>query len=457
MAVALSGGADSVALVWLLHEVDALGDWPAGIAGLIHVNHGLRGDESARDEAFCRSLAERLTLPIEVAHADVAREARAAGLSIEAAGRATRYRFFAEAAARLDASIVATAHTLDDQAETVLLRLLRGAGSRGLSGIRRQRGPFIRPLLDCRRADLRHYLADRGETYCEDSSNDDIAFVRNRIRHRLLPVIEQISPAGIVALARFAALSADDETYLEQAAAEAAPAVVLSGSNGVQLDVEALAMLPPAIGRRVVRLAAERAVPSEAFGAAHLEAVMQLAGGDRPAGSVDLPGLKVLRRGPTLFLGVPRPRSGQGPETLGVSFERPLAVPGSVEVPEAGITLASELVTMKPTRDMEFLHELHGDQTGDVAVLQATSFTVPLVVRSRRPGDRLRPLGAPGHRKLQDLLVDRKVPRDERDRVPIVVDAAGQIVWVVGHSIAEECRVTAPETGMVILKARRIR
>jgi tRNA(Ile)-lysidine synthetase-like protein len=131
-----------------------------------------------------------------------------------------------------------------------------------------------------------------------------------------------------------------------------------------------------------------------------------------------------------------------------VWFERALPVPGSVDVPEADMVIESELV---------HAHQLPDAPTPDVAVVRAASVTVPLAVRSRRPGDRMRPLGAPGRRKLQDLLVDRKVPRDERDRVPIVVDATGQIVWVVGHALAEACRVTAPETGMVVLKARRNR
>jgi tRNA(Ile)-lysidine synthase len=446
VAVALSGGADSVALLWLLHEIDAAGDWDARLAGVIHVNHGLRGEESDRDEAFCRALAGRLSLPIEVVRLDVADEARRRKLSIETAARTARYHFFAEAAARLGAGAVATAHTLEDQAETVLLRLLRGAGGRGVSGIRRRRGQIIRPLLDCGHADLRAYLSERGERFCHDSSNDDPAFARNRVRQRLLPVIEEMWPSGVSAVARFAALAADDEAYLERVAAEAARSIVLFNSDGVQLDAASLSTAPPALGRRIVRLAAEQLAPGEAFGARHIDAVLELAAADRSRGHLDLPALKVVRRGPTLYLRAAARETDEDTDTI-EPFARALTIPGLVEVPEAALTVVSELTTMA--------EELHGHTVGDVAVLQATSLVAPLTVRNRRPGDRFRPLGAPGHRKVQDLFVDRKVPRERRDRVPIVVDAAGQIVWVVGHAIAEACRVTAPETGMVVLKARR--
>ena len=230
IAVGISGGADSVALLWILRELEGDRSLGASLAGLIHVNHGLRGAESRRDEEFCRELAERLCLPIEIAHVDVAAVARETGRSLEATGRDLRYRFFQDAASRMGATLVATGHTVDDQAETVLLRLLRGAGARGVGGIRVRRGAIIRPLLHVRRTELRTYLAERQEPFCEDSSNDDRSFPRNRVRHELLPVIERIAPGGPAALARFAALSVADETYLQAVATEAAAEIVLSDS-----------------------------------------------------------------------------------------------------------------------------------------------------------------------------------------------------------------------------------
>jgi tRNA(Ile)-lysidine synthase len=445
VAVAISGGPDSVALVWLLRDVALTAGF--SLAGLIHVNHGLRGAESAGDEAFCRALAARLDLPIEVQHLDTAALARAAGRSIEATARDARYAFFEVAAPRLDATAVATGHTLDDQAETVLLRLLRGAGIRGAAGIRIRRGPYVRPLLECRRTDVRRYLVARGERFREDSSNADRSIPRNRIRHDLVPAIEAIAPGGVRALARFAALAADDDAFLEHTAIEVAPSIVLSDEGRLELDADRLASAPAPLARRVVRRLVE-AVSGRPLGAGHTDALVDLARADTLTGHLDLPGLAVERQGRLLAVAVVT-GGGAGrrlAETVG--FERPLPVPGRVEVPEAGVAITATLESGRAAPP--------GAGSGDEAVVQARAVTLPLVVRSRRAGDRLRPLGAPGRRKLQDVLVDRKVPRAARDRVPIVVDAAGRIVWVAGLVLADRCRVTAPTAGVVVLTLKRL-
>jgi tRNA(Ile)-lysidine synthase len=441
VAVAVSGGPDSVALAWLLREIAADAGW--SIAGLIHVHHGLRGADADADEAFVRTLAARLHLPIEVAHVDVGASARAARRSIEATARDLRYVFFEDAARRLGATRVATGHSLDDQAETVLLRLLRGAGGRGVTGIRVRRGLYIRPLLECRRSELRRYLRARDESFREDATNQDRSIARNRVRHDLLPVIEHLAPGGLRALARFAQISADDEAFLEGLAIEAARTLVLFEDGGVQVNRGGLCGLPPPVARRLVRRVVETAAPGVTVTRRHVEAVRRLATADKPDGHLDLPDASVDRRGDLLVVRAGHARAVQPP-----AFELGLPVPGEVELPASGGTIQA-------IRPAGADNERFANGAPDTAVLQAASVTLPLAVRNRRPGDRLRPLGAPGRRKVQDVLVDRKVPRHERDRVPIVVDAAGRIVWVAGLVIADECRVTAPEAGVVILKLRR--
>jgi tRNA(Ile)-lysidine synthase len=441
VAVAVSGGPDSVALVFLLREVAP--DLGFTLAGLVHVNHLLRGAESDADEAFVRALADRLALPCVDGRADVAARARDARQSIEAAARGARYEIFERAARELNATRVATGHTLDDQAETVLLRLLRGAGNRGISGIRVRRGAYIRPLLDCRRSDLQRYLLARDEPFREDPSNFDRRIPRNRVRHDLLPVVEDLAPGGIRALGRAAEWAADDEAFLEGEAIESARSHVLSDGAGVQLKVEGLTGLPPALARRVVRLAVETAAPGVTVAGRHLDAVRELAAADNGDGHLDLPGVSIERRGGVLDVRAGHPRG-----TTRETFEYALPVPGEVRVPMADATI----VTSRPNGEVP---EALAARTGEVAVVQAASLTLPLAVRNRRPGDRFRPLGAPGRRKVQDLFVDRKVPRNERDRVPIVVDADGRIVWVAGVTIAHDCRVTAPEAGVVILELKR--
>src|SRR5579864_3074290 len=258
VAIAVSGGADSVALAWLMHDLQASGAAAFSLAGVVHLNHCLRGAESDRDEAFVRALGERLGLAVDVARRDIAADARAAHRSIEATAREARDAFFKDAAVRLHASSVATAHTADDQAETVLLRLLRGSGARGAGGIRPRRGCLVRPLLDMRRAALRADLVARGEAWCEDSSNAARSIPRNAIRHDLLPAIERLAPGGVMALARFAALARDDEAVLEEAAIKAARKIVSSEGAAVGLSRALLTGLAPAVARRVVRGALER-------------------------------------------------------------------------------------------------------------------------------------------------------------------------------------------------------
>jgi len=448
VAIALSGGPDSVALTWLLHELAARGG-PA-IAGLIHLNHQLRGAESDEDEAFCRALGGRLDLPVAVASTDVAALARSRRVSLEAAARVARYAFFETAAADLGATLVATGHTLDDQAETVLLRLLRGAGTRGLSGIRVRRGIYVRPLLHCRRADLRACLVARGEAWRDDASNADLTILRNRVRHSLMPVIDALAPAGVRALARVAALAQDDEAALMLAVNKARPAIVLSedaARGRVELDAAALGLLAPALARRLVRaVAADVASASApAVTSRHLEAVRRLASTDKPKGHLDLPGLTVLKRGAVLV--IDRAVADGSPAAPGSEWPaRRLDVPGVALLPEAALAIAART---GPAGAGDW--KMPG---GAEIAIQAGAVTLPLAVRNRRPGDRFRPLGAPGRRKLQDVLVDRKVPRSQRDRVPVVVDATDRIVWVAGVAVAHDCRVTAPADGVLILKLR---
>ncbi len=438
IAVALSGGPDSVALAWLLRDLEPRCSWR--LAGLIHVHHGLRGTEADLDEAFCRTLAARMALPLHVTRGDARQVAHERRVSIEVAGRAVRYAAFETGAVALGATLVATGHTLDDQAETVLLRLLRGAGSRGLSAIRPKRGPYVRPLIDCRRAAILSYLTARREPFREDASNLDLSIPRNRVRRTLLPVLRDSWPGAVVALARFAELAADDEAFL-MAMADEGGARTGEGTPGVAVDVGALNALPRALGRRVVRGAIEAAGGVPNF--RDVEAVSRLARADKSEGRLDLRALTVSRAGTQLRFD--RAAGGRTESDPVRATPQPLPVPGEVTLSETGVTIRAFL---EGRADLPVRPSL----AGPVARLQADTVPGPLAVRYRQPGDRLRPLGAPGTRKLQDWFVDRKVPRADRDRVPLVVDVCDRIVWVAGFTIAHEYRVTAPAKGVVVLE-----
>ena len=439
---ACSGGGDSVALAALLCELEPSTDW--SVAGLLHVNHGLRGASADEDEAFCRQLARDLGVPIAVERADVAALARAERISVEAAGHRIRYELFERMVREGAADLVATAHTRDDQAETVLLRLIRGAGPAGLAGIRPRIGAVVRPLLDVRRRELREYLRLRGLSHREDPTNRDERVLRNRVRHRLIPFLaEHFSPAITDVLARGAAIARDDADWIDAAANAAAVEIVQCTEGGADVDAGRLAAEAPAVARRIARSALERA-GDRRVGFDHVERLRRLAdaGGSAPA-AADFPGCRVERDGSTLRL---RRRSGRAaPEVvnIGSGFEYPLAVPGEVEIAEAGLRILAERGE-RPDRLVA---------GGAVAVLPAGRVAPPLTVRSWRPGDVFRPLGLGGHRKkLQDFFVDRRIPRDRRGAVPLVVDAKLGIVWVAGHAVSEAVRMIESGEGVITLK-----
>ena len=438
--VACSGGGDSVALASLLCEMAPDAGW--SVAGLLHVNHGLRGAPADDDEAFCRQLARELGVPITVESVDVAARAREERISIETAGHRVRYELFERVVKQGTADLVATGHTRDDQAETLLLRLIRGAGPGGLAGIRPRVGSVVRPLLDVRRGELREYLRLRGLSHREDPSNRDEDVLRNRVRHRLIPFLaEHFSPAITDVLARGAAIARHDADWIDEAANAAAVEIVHYREGCLEIDADLLAAEAPAVARHIARSALERA-GDRRVGFDHVERLRRLAdaGGTAPA-SADFPGCRVERDGSTLRL---RRRSGRSvPESVREGFEYPLTVPGAAEIVEAGMRIVAERGE-RPARLVA---------RGDVVALPAGRLSLPLTVRSWRPGDTFRPLGLGGRRKkLQDFFVDRKVPRDRRGTVPLVVDGRLGIVWVAGYAVSEGARMIDTDEGVVTLR-----
>ena len=439
--LAVSGGSDSVALAYLLSELAHRNE--LRVAGIIHLNHQLRPG-AAEEEGFCGALAARLGWPFLAHRAEVAARARAERRSVEDAAHAARYQFFEHARVRFEADAVALGHTRDDQAETFLLRLLRGAGPRGLSGMHPRRDGVIRPLLDCRRAELRSLLEDRGVPFVRDESNDDVSIPRNRVRAELLPLLERrFNPSIVDVLADEATLAREEWQWMETAARAAAAGVVTQPSRDVrELDMEAVARLPPALGRVVVRDALVEASGGRPISFRHVEDALRL------TGTADVPGVRMKRRGERLVLKQRGPAKVRlKPDAPPHFFRYSLSIPGEVAVREAGCVVSAERA---PSTGSVIL------SNSDVAVLQLDRCRPPLGVRNRRPGDRFRPLGLGGRKKLQDYFVDRKVPRNARDQVPIVVDDTDRIVWVAGYGIADEFRVTDPAQAVLILRLRQV-
>jgi tRNA(Ile)-lysidine synthase len=471
VVVALSGGSDSVALAHVLSELEASGELT--LAGLAHFNHQLRVNAD-RDEQFAVSLAAAIGRPILVEREDVRLRAVREQRSIEDAAHAARHEFFDRALAHFDAGCVAVGHTRDDQAETFLLRLLRGAGPKGLAAMHPRNGPIVRPLLECRRADLKDYLVERGVQHVEDETNSDVSIPRNRVRAELLPLLEsRFNPSIVDVLADQAELARGQWSWmeeelgalkLERGTPNPQPGTRNSEPGTWILDIPTLQRAPVALRRLAMWKAMTRAAGGRPVSFRHVEAALRLiessssdgpglSRSDRSADrSIDAPGHIVERVGSHVVL-TERVVAAENAAATVSLFRYRLPVPGEVTLIEAGYIVSAEPAADRArTADVEAIRAASGN--GSAAVIREGSWTGPLAVRNRRPGDRFRPLGLEGQKKLQDFFVDRKVARRDRDGVPLVVDESDRIVWVAGHGIDEAFRVTDASQAVVILKLR---
>ena len=445
VVVAVSGGSDSMALAHLMR--DLAGTRELQVAGVAHFNHQLRATADA-DERFVGAWAASLEWPFVSGRDDVAARARRERRSIEDAAHAARHAFFARARVHFDADVIALGHTRDDQAETVLLRLLRGAGPRGLAAMRPRRGIVVRPLLSCRRAELREYLTARNAAFIEDASNADTAIPRNRVRAELLPFLEtRFNPNIINVLADQAEIAREMSDWLEaSASALLRSAAVPEPVEGRSvLDVDVLLAAPAPVRRFAVCRAMGAAGADRPIAFRHVEAVLQLL--QEPAGGLDAPGHRVDRAGSRVVL------TSRPPGTTGrwsgpaKPFAYPLSIPGEVALREAGCVVSAERVGPQARAIVS---------NGPTALVRGDLLPDRLTVRNRRPGDRFSPIGLGGRKKLQDFFVDRRVARPDRDRVPLVVDETDRIVWVAGYGIDEAFRVTDPAQAVLILKLRHV-
>lgn len=447
VVVAVSGGPDSVALLRVLYALR--GDLRLELI-VAHLDHRMRRD--SRDDArFVAELAASLKLPLESREVDVPALLRREGLSPEEGARRARYRFLREVAQTRDARVVALGHTLNDRVETFFLNVLRGAGLEGLAGMPPvRRDPecgvrYVRPLIECTRAEVLQYLRELSQEYREDPTNRDRRYLRNRVRQELLPVWERLRPAALDAVVRASEIAARAHEHLRHHVEELLPRVV-EGTPEPEREGEEIAL-------RRAELLAQDAITREYL---IREALRRLAGGtlELSAGHVD-----------RLLQEVERPRSGHQ-----------VTLPGGVR---ARVESECVVLTRRPPRPREpirrrelrlgendleevgwrFHLELregsHPPAPGSdplEARMDWDTIAGPLWVRSRRPGDRLRPLGLGGAKKVQDLLVDAKVPREVRDRVPLVGDEEG-VLWVVGLALDERVRVTPQTRRTLFLRA----
>ncbi|RMH07682.1 MAG: tRNA lysidine(34) synthetase TilS [Nitrospirae bacterium] len=429
--LAVSGGPDSMALFslfWACHT-------QLGVTlGVAHVNHGLRGAEAEQDALFVRRQCEALKVPYWEATLQPARLKSMSGQSRQAVAREARYRVLKALADQGEMTKIAVGHTCNDQAETILMWMLRGAGTAGLAGIPVTREQMIiRPLLHLTRAELLAYLTEKGWSYRRDASNDQPVYLRNRIRLQLLPLLKDVNPRIVQTLARQADILREDHEYLDRMARDAFASMVDSHTSGIRLDRAALLALPRALQRRVVLLALQHVTRQNARPRFDLIiSILEHVVEGQSGAKVEWKGVHVVREYEgVLFLSS---EAATRDATHDKEVHLSLTLPGSLQWPLTGQMLECRVQPASTPRNLS---------GPDRAYFDMGSFSQPLIVRSWRPGDYFFPVGLHGRRKkLQDFFSDLKLGHVQRKRVPLLVAPEG-ILWVGGYRADHRFQVSS--------------
>lgn len=419
--IAYSGGVDSTGLLASLWELRQ--EWTLKLA-LAHFNHRLR-QRADEDERFVREVAREYALPVFVGSEDVRSYARSKSLNLEEAGRQLRYAFLEKTAKKWPASKIATGHTMTDQAETFLMRLLRGSGSRGLGGVYPLvEGLIIRPLLQVQRKEIEAYLSKQHFPYRVDESNFDRRFFRNRIRLELIPYLqEKYEPRIVDHLSRTASILQEEDDLLEKMEEEKAAKALLKKNNRLLLDRKFLSSLPLAFRRRVLRSFISK-VKGDLRGISFsdIEAVLELGEGKECHLQK---GFSLRSEGGFIFL-----REKARPK---IEFEQEWNGKSILEIKELSLRFQGK----KLKNDQSLPPKIDDDKQ---AFLDGERLKFPLLVRNRQEGDKYQPLGAPGKKKLKEIMRAKRIPLSVREKKPVFL-CADDIIWVMGLPVSESYKV----------------
>ncbi len=410
--VALSGGADSTALLFALYRLAPQLGFRIAAA---HLNHRIR-PRAAADAASVAGLCFRLGIPVVFCAENVPDYARTHKMGLEEAGRELRYRFLRVAAQCTGSTRIATAHHLNDQAETLIMRLARGTSVSGLKGIPMINLPFVRPMLKVERSLVEGYLEQHGLTYVDDESNSDCSFTRNRVRHKVLPLIEQVHPQAQRQLAQLAQQVSVEEDYWALEVERHLRAARVDGgerSDEARIDYRATAALHPALRARVMRtLLGQIRGNLSGLEAVHLHLLESMFTHPRSQMQFDLPGAWVARRYAQIVC------RRTAPEVEDASYCLQIDAPGEYVLPrDTFVRIVLAQASTEGPCCMEF---------------DASAIKWPLYIRDNRPGDRLRCVGMKGRKKLKHIFSEQRLELEQRRRVPVLCDASGEILWVMG-------------------------
>jgi tRNA(Ile)-lysidine synthase len=388
------------------------------------VNHNLRAEEIPAEIEFCGKVCERLGVNFVIKSIDVTAYYRERRMNKQEAARELRYQAFQDAANDVNAGKIALAHNADDQAETLFMRLVRGSGPSGLSGMPVRRGKIIRPLLEIERQEIEEYLAGEKIRYVTDSSNLRADYFRNMLRLSVMPLMKRVNPSLVRSLLHTISIMQDEERYFELAVTKALMKLISRKTDKrIELFLAPMEAMDPVILRRVLRRAIQETDTLRGIQLVHIEDVIGLIKKGRPGDRLHLPhNIRAIKEYALLTI--------TSEEPIRIA-DCALPVPGETAVRGAGMVILTSL-------------EDAASDTADgrtVVYLDAEKMSLPLVVRAREKGDFFYPLGFGRRKKLQDFFVDMKIPRDERDSIPIVV-SGNSVVWVAGYRADERFRVT---------------
>jgi tRNA(Ile)-lysidine synthase len=436
--VGVSGGMDSVALLSILDKLRNA----YGISLVVaHLNHNLRGQESRRDAEFVKKLTLEMGIPLEIESVAV-REFKKKGMTLQEAAREERFLFFHRLVQHKGAQKVALGQTADDQAETILMRFLRGSGLMGLKGIPPVRDELIiHPLIEVTRKEIESYLTAEGLPHVEDSSNLKDLYLRNRIRRHLMPKLEEYNPNLKTILVRMGQVLLHEDQFLKERAQELWDEIVRQDGDAVSLDLKEFRKVNPALQFRLLRqsVGSVSAVSAKRLSATHILNLVDMALGPRPNTIIHLPG------GVTAKRVYDRLEIGKKMALPLGSFDLVLSFPGFTPIKELGKKL---VISFEDQWDWN-------DTSPYRVVMDRERLKPPYRVRNTHHGDRFRPLGMAGRKKVKDCFIDWKIPLEERPRIPLVVSGE-DIVWVVGYRISEKVRITPGTKGAVRMEFQNL-
>lgn len=447
--IGVSGGADSVLLARALGALRSDADDPPGLH-VAHLHHGLRGGEADADTEFVERLARELGMAFFSERDDVAARARESSTTIEETGRRLRYEFFERVALSTGSTLIGLGHQADDNAETVLHRIIRGTGLKGLAGIPAVRPirpgsdiRIVRPFIDVRRAEIESMCAEAGLAYRTDHSNTTNEFTRGLIRNRILPELrETVNPNVSQALLRLARQARRAQEHLDAAAARAYASLVISEATGeVVLPIPAFLTKDDAIQAEIVRLAICRAFGSDVdVGFSHTEAVLELARDSASGKQLHVPGPVVVQRAYERLVFRPLGRTRDAGAGVEFAARVHIACPGRAHLPGLGMSLTVEVCDVT----LGMLETVRSKDNCFEEWLDYDAVRPPLLVRARCDGDRFRPLGAGGSKSLSDFFIDHKAAPEQRDQACLLCDQTGPI-WVMPMRIEERVKI-GPQT-----------